>query len=223
MFKSSKLFYLYKVLFNYALLFASVLLLIQYQANSIPAFVLSAFLLAVFWQQSGWLAHDFLHHQVFENRTWNNAVGYLLGNVGQGFSVDWWKNKHNRYSFPVVMLSHHASPNIHGLDPDVDTLPFLAWSEHAIENFATEHPGWIAKFLVYNQPNIYFILLTFARLSWCRSSLVWALNHKTNQTLEVSSLVLHWALYFTLIGTQLTFLQGIHSNNSIVKDSHTSP
>ena len=62
----------------------------------------------------GWLAHDFLHHQVFKNRKINDFMGYLIGNVGQGFSVEWWKNKHN---------THHAKPNIHGADPDIDTMP----------------------------------------------------------------------------------------------------
>ena len=43
----------------------------------------------------------------------------------QGFSVKWWKDKHNR---------HHAVPNVHGSgdglngDPDIDTMPLLAWS-----------------------------------------------------------------------------------------------
>jgi fatty acid desaturase len=49
----------------------------------------------------------------------------LFGNLAQGFSVSWWKDKHNR---------HHAVPNVHGgpggslfADPDVDTMPLLAW------------------------------------------------------------------------------------------------
>ncbi len=40
----------------------------------------------------------------------------------QGFSVDWWKSKHN---------THHAAPNeladdgARVVDPDIDTLPLL--------------------------------------------------------------------------------------------------
>ena len=56
----------------------------------------SAFVLALFWQQSGWLAHDFCHHQVFANRRLNDGAAYFLGNVCQGFSVGWWKAKHNQ-------------------------------------------------------------------------------------------------------------------------------
>ena len=107
---------------------------------------------ALCWQQCGWLAHDFLHHQVFTNRAMNDAFGLFFGNFCQGFSVAWWKDKHNL---------HHAAPNearatgvgaaraasgnagvtdssalgspqlSHGhaaIDPDIDTLPMLAWS-----------------------------------------------------------------------------------------------
>jgi fatty acid desaturase len=68
--------------------------------------------------RTGWLAHDFLHHQVFENRYLNQWIGYWVGNVAQGFSVGWWVDKH---------CTHHSAPNIHEHDPDIDTLPFLAW------------------------------------------------------------------------------------------------
>ena len=90
--------------------------------------LLAACLLGLFWQQSGWLAHDFLHHQVFQNRTYNNMAGLFLGNVSQGFSIAWWKDKHN---------THHAVPNklndeTIAMDPDIDTLPLLAWSADMI-------------------------------------------------------------------------------------------
>jgi fatty acid desaturase len=95
-------------------------------SSSFWAQLLSAFLIALFWQQCGWLAHDFLHHQVFQNRALGDLAGIIIGNVFQGFSVAWWKNKHN---------THHAVPNLvesspdaHDGDPDIDTMPILAWS-----------------------------------------------------------------------------------------------
>ena len=57
----------------------------------------SAVTLGLFWQQAGWLAHDFCHQQVFADRGANNAVALFLGNVCQGFSVGWWKAKHNQH------------------------------------------------------------------------------------------------------------------------------
>ncbi|KAI0244050.1 hypothetical protein L0F63_002977 [Massospora cicadina] len=38
-----------------------------------------------------------------------------------------WKDKHN---------THHAAPNVYTRDPDIDTHPFLAWSENALELYA---------------------------------------------------------------------------------------
>jgi fatty acid desaturase len=82
LFRSSKLFYAWKVASNYAMLAAALALLCRAQASWL-AFALAAGLLATFWQQSGWLAHDFLHHQVCADRRWNKAWGYLIGNVSQ--------------------------------------------------------------------------------------------------------------------------------------------
>ena len=82
LFRSSKLFYAWKVASNFAIL-AAALVLLCYAEASWLSFLLSACLLAAFWQQSGWLAHDFLHHQVCADRRWNKAWGYFLGNVSQ--------------------------------------------------------------------------------------------------------------------------------------------
>lgn len=65
----------------------------------------SACVLALVWQQLGWLTHEFCHHQPLKNRRLNDVASLLLGNVAQGFSRDWWKNKHN---------THHAATNIIG-------------------------------------------------------------------------------------------------------------
>ena len=82
LFRSSKLFYAWKVASNFTILGAALVLL-SLAETSWLSFVLSACLLATFWQQSGWLAHDFLHHQVWADRHWNKAWGYFLGNVSQ--------------------------------------------------------------------------------------------------------------------------------------------
>ncbi|KAH9275106.1 hypothetical protein BASA83_002330 [Batrachochytrium salamandrivorans] len=41
-------------------------------------------------------------------------------------------------------------------------MPYLAWSEHALEGFAEIDDQQVAEFLVQNQPILYFPLLTFA-------------------------------------------------------------
>jgi fatty acid desaturase/predicted heme/steroid binding protein len=136
---------------------------------------LACFLVALFWQQCGWLSHDFLHHQVFKNRLYGDIFGLITGNLFQGFSVDWWKNKHN---------THHATPNTthtggeaHNGDPDIDTLPFLAWSRSMVKD--AEKMSSFARFCVRNQKVLYFPILLLARFSWTFQSIFYALNLKS--------------------------------------------
>ncbi len=117
LFVSNKLYYVFKVVSTTSICFMSIFVL-HYFEQSILSTLFSALIMAIFWQQCGWLAHDFLHHQVFENRAYNDAMGLIVGNIFQGFSVSWWKDKH---------CTHHSSPNVHNVDTDIDTMPFLAW------------------------------------------------------------------------------------------------
>ena len=113
-----------------------------------------AVLCGLFFQQSGWLCHDFLHHQVFKNREMNHLIGLVWGNVAQGFSAAWWCNKHN---------SHHSVPNLHESsgdsndgDPDIDTMPYLAWTA----KMAASAADWkLGRWLITNQSLTYFPLL----------------------------------------------------------------
>jgi fatty acid desaturase/predicted heme/steroid binding protein len=152
-----------------------------------------AMLTGLFWQQCGWLSHDVLHHQLFKDRRYNNLAGYLLGNAFQGLSVAWWKYKHSM---------HHTVPNVHDADPDIDTLPFLAWSEQALELFSDIDEAHLAKFMVSHQPILYFPLLSIARISWVIQSVLWQTSksnlslYPTEQGYEVAALAIHWTAYF---------------------------
>lgn len=101
LFRSSKSFYAWKIV-SLLGMYMTVAAILLHGRDTWAATLAASCLLAACWQQSGWLAHDFLHHQVFKDRRLNNVFGYFMGNVLQGFSVDWWKNKHNK---------HHAVPN----------------------------------------------------------------------------------------------------------------
>ena len=77
-----------------------------------------AVFLAVVFAQFGFLGHDAGHGQVFRTRRANAVLGLACGNLGAGFSYDWWTGKHNR---------HHAHPNTEDADPDI-ALGVLAFS-----------------------------------------------------------------------------------------------
>ncbi|CAN8076643.1 unnamed protein product [Agarophyton chilense] len=197
LFDSSKLFYALKILSNVSICALSVLIALSFPSSWI-AILVAAFVMALFWQQCGWLAHDFLHHQVFVNRSINNCFGVLIGNIFQGFSVSWWKNKHNH---------HHAVPNVTdapgGGDPDIATMPILFWSEKLIEGEDLDRfPRWMLR----NQSIMYWPVLCMARTSWVMQSLTYQMQapnpHVTSYVmyvLEVLGLAVHHALFLLLV------------------------
>lgn len=201
LFQSNKLFFLALGIANLSIFGLSVLLLKNF-GDSALAIIASGILTGLFFQQCGWHAHEYLHHQVFTNRALNNLVGgHFFGGICQGFSPTWWKDKHN---------THHAAPNVYNADPDIDTHPFLAWSENAMELYAElndqELGTHLKKFMLHNQPVLFFPLLAIARLSWCAYSLWFALSngqlgdpnkmYVPIQPIEPLCLFIHWILYF---------------------------
>ncbi|RHZ46577.1 hypothetical protein Glove_613g9 [Diversispora epigaea] len=198
-FESSKSYYFSKLFGNLGICAFSVGVLYIF-GNSILGVLISAALMALFWQQCGWLAHDILHHQLFDNRNYNNLMGCFVGSVCQGFDPCWWKDKHN---------THHAAPNVHGQDPDINTHPILSWSEHALTDlfdpkFSKENakilPHWLVHLMVNYQTLSYFPILSGARISWCIQSILFILpNGQANQpsrmpisNIQRISLVLHY-------------------------------
>jgi acyl-lipid Delta6-acetylenase / acyl-lipid (9-3)-desaturase len=169
-FTSNKWFYVYKFIFNQCMWATAVALV--YYSDHVLAHIMSALLLGVFFQQSGWLAHDCLHHQVFRKRRFGDYAGLYWGNLMQGYSVQWWKNKHN---------GHHAVPNLHSSsalsqdgDPDIDTMPLLAWSLKQAQSYrelqADGKDSPTVRFLIRYQAFFYFPILLLARLSWLNES-----------------------------------------------------
>ena len=212
-FKSSKIFYAYKCLFNLAMWAGCVAAVAL--TDSVLAHVLSALTLGVFFQQCGWLAHDFLHHQVFKKRKYGDLAGIFWGNLMQGYSVQWWKNKHN---------GHHAVTNLHSSsalaqdgDPDIDTMPVLAWSLKQAQSYrelsSDGKDSAMTKFLIGNQHILYFPILLLARLSWLNESfkIAYGLGAATENAalemkkrglqyplLEKSGIALHYVWMFAL-------------------------
>lgn len=170
LFKSNKLYYVYKSCFNVGM-WATACAMVYFSDNVVVHFA-AALLLGLFFQQCGWLSHDYLHHQVFRKRKYGDYAGIFFGNFCQGYSVQWWKNKHN---------GHHAVPNLHSSsatsqdgDPDIDTMPLLAWSLKQAQSYreltADGKDSAVTKFFVRNQAMFYFPILLLARLSWMNES-----------------------------------------------------
>lgn len=143
-----------------------------------------------------WLPHvsdvsPFNNLQVFETRWLNDFVGYAVGNVVLGFSVSWWKTKHNL---------HHAAPNecdqtYTPIDEDIDTLPIIAWSKDLL---ATVQSKTMLRILQY-QHLFFLVLLMFARGSWLFWSAVFTFKPTLTlgeKFLERGTMLLHY-IWFT--------------------------
>ena len=159
MFNADPLYYVFKVLSNVAILAASACCATMSSSFYVQMF--GAVLMGLFWQQSGWLAHDFLHYQVFKSRFYGDMMGILVGNIWQGFSVQWWKTKHN---------THHAVPNLVASspdaadgDPDIDTMPILAWSVHMAEQARDSKLGRFFAILPVNSFHCFYFRRFFLR------------------------------------------------------------
>lgn len=153
------------------MMWATAMAMVYYSDNTL-VHIASSLLLGLFFQQCGWLAHDFLHHQVFKYRKYGDLAGVFWGNLMQGYSMQWWKNKHN---------GHHAVPNLHNStatstdgDPDIDTMPLLAWSLKQAQSFrelrADGKDSAFVKFAIKYQAFTYFPILLLARISWLNES-----------------------------------------------------
>lgn len=204
LFKCKKGYYLLKLASNFGLLATAVAVFALWRDRT-WAYILSACLISLFWQQSGWLAHDFFHHQVFRSKRLNYVMGLLVGTVCLGFSPAWWKAKHN---------THHAAPNEldHDcktpLDPDIDTLPLIAWSVEMLESL----PNASHRMLVRAQHYFFFPILLFARLSWCQQSVAHAYGLSKTQKHgwdELACLVVHYGWYLGLVFSQLSLAKGL--------------
>lgn len=126
---------------------------------------LSALLVALGWQQGGWLAHEFLHHAVFAKRRDGRRAGVALGSVVLGYSADWWNEKHN---------THHALPNVHGADPDIDVFPALAFTPRDLKRVTH---GW-QRWALRQQAWSCLPIVAFARLNWTVQGLLWSIMHR---------------------------------------------
>jgi len=223
LFNSSPAYYAYKQVTTFALAVISALIIATFSGRTWTDFAArtaGAMLLGIFFQQCGWLCHEIAHHQVFSNRDVGTWVGYFWGNFAQGFSMAWWKNKHN---------THHAVPNVHATgadaqngDPDIDTMPFLAWSRPMLKLADSA----FAKWMVSHQNYVYFPLLAFARVTWLEQSLAYVLNLDPtagrqvkgapgelkpvrNESVELFALGLHYVWYFAIAAMHPTLLHAL--------------
>lgn len=147
----------------------------------------SALCVALAWQQGGWLAHELLHHAVFPKRRDGRLAGVALGSVVLGYSADWWNEKHN---------THHALPNVHEADPDIDVFPALAFTTR---DFKRIRYGW-QRWAIRQQWWTVFPIVSLARVNWSAQGLLWSITRKgiPYRRYEIAGQLLHHAWVLAL-------------------------
>ena len=172
-----------KMVINLALLAGSVAVL--FLSDSLWLQVPNAILMAFVFGQIGFVGHDAGHRQAFRKPKSNDLVGMIHTNLLLGMSFSWWLDKHNK---------HHANPNEHGSDPDID-IPVLAFSEED----ALEKRG-LFRFLVKHQAIFFFPLLLLQAVSLHLGSIGFLLRNKPRyRVLEITLLAAHAVLYVGVI------------------------
>jgi fatty acid desaturase len=111
--------------------------------------LLNAAFMAFVFGQIGFVAHDVGHRQAFATPKRNDRVGLVHASLLLGMGYGWWLGKHN---------AHHANPNQHDLDPDID-IPVIAFSEED-----AQRRGGFLRFMVRYQAFFFFPLLLFQAL-----------------------------------------------------------
>ncbi|EFP04810.1 CRE-FAT-3 protein [Caenorhabditis remanei] len=157
-------------------------------------YITSACVLALAWQQFGWLTHEFCHQQPTKNRPLNDTISLFFGNFLQGFSRDWWKDKHN---------THHAATNIIDHDGDIDLAPLFAFIPSDLCKYKASVEKAILKIIPYQ--HLYFTaMLPMLRFSWTSQSVQWVFRenqmeykvYQRNAFWEQATIVGHWAWVF---------------------------
>jgi fatty acid desaturase len=139
-----------------------------------PTYPLIAILLiGVAMQQTGWLAHDYVHGR--GEGCW--YAGRLLGGLVNGFSSEWWSNKHN---------THHAFPNYMGIDTDIQNDPvFHLWLPKP--SVDTPIRAW--------QHWYFFPVVSFLYVSWRIQSFQHAWARKQYRELALMAVNYAWLLF----------------------------
>lgn len=82
----------------------------------------------------GWLMHEGGHYSLTGNISIDRALQVVLYGVGCGMSGSWWRSQHNK---------HHSMPQKEGFDPDLNTLPLVAFTEKVVKRIGIPMKLWL--------------------------------------------------------------------------------
>ncbi|XP_034979339.2 acyl-CoA (8-3)-desaturase [Zootoca vivipara] len=132
------------VLLHILLLDAASWLNFLYFGTSLLPFTVSVVLCTMSHNQASWFQHDLGHLSVFQKPKWNHLLHKFVMCHLLGASANWWTLLHSQ---------HHAKPNCHSKDPDIDMHPAL----FALgKTLSVELGVKKTKYMPYNHQHKYF-------------------------------------------------------------------
>merc|ERR1711871_1174199 len=136
------------------------------------------------WTRTGWIQHDSGHVAFTGTPSVDLKIQMFFEGFIKGGSGAWWRNRHNK---------HHAKPNVHKFDSDLNTLPFLAWDD----KLAAKCPASLIKVQQYT----YFPLLSlYVFVFFITTKLFMLRKQPTKEMVFASAHLLVWLpfMYFGL-------------------------
>jgi len=82
----------------------------------------------------GWLMHEGGHYSLTGYIPLDRTLQVVLYGAGCGMSGGWWRIQHNK---------HHSMPQKHGADPDLDTLPLVAFTKKVVQKVGVPMKVWL--------------------------------------------------------------------------------
>ncbi len=193
--KRSPIYYTWKIISTFVF-WCSGFIILYFVRDNIWLVLLDAVYLAFAYGQIGLLGHDAGHRQIFD-RTWLNDMVLYPGTFLVGMSATSWMFKHN---------NHHAHPNRHDEDPDLE-YPMIAFDEHQVH----EKTSKLERFVIKRQAWLFPILiLPFPALSIKLTGLKHILTNPFKQVwLDSITYFGHYLLYFGMVFGILSFWPAI--------------
>jgi fatty acid desaturase len=156
--------------------------------------LLNAAFLAFAFTQVGFLGHDAGHRQIFNGAHRNDVFGLGI-NFLLGASRTWWVDTHNE---------HHVDPNDLERDPHT-MLPVFAFSEEQ----ARSKEGFLRRIVAY-QSFYFFPVLLLEGVGLRMAGVQFLLAKEVKgKWWELSLMVVHFAIYFTLLFSLLTWWHAV--------------
>jgi fatty acid desaturase len=196
LFQKQPKFYTWKIGSTFLLLAMGIAFFVM--VNNFWLRMIDSIYLALVLVQAGLIMHDADHQQIFFSQIKNKVVGFIAGNMVIGLSSRLWTYRHDL---------HHQSPNIDGLDPDIE-IPLLAFThEQAIAKKGLAH------FVTKYQAFLWFPLLAFQAFRMRISYIVGILQDQSKslayRLCEASTIVLNVVLYVGLVFFFLEWWQAL--------------